>query len=368
MTAALERVRALATASRDLKPSGFTVGVLGRDVPVELVEAAGATAVALRGRVGIDLGPADALLGTGIDPLSRAVLATLLEEQFQGLDGIVLSSDSEASLRTFFVLRELRRVDPSVPVPQVHLVDVMHLPRESSRRYTLAKVREFLATLGDWTGAGIDADAIGAAIEARGEVRDAVRTLSGLRWGRTPRLSGADLACAVLAGGRLPVGDYLALLQALLAETGEQVVHDGIRLVLSGSVHDEPGVIRVIEKAGALVVAEDHDGGDAALDAAPTEPTVEGLARRLAARRPVATRSSIRDRAALTSDLCRASGATAVLSYARRTDDSPAWDFAAQAALPGIKARSIAGQAYGAIDADDLQSALTELSEAMSHA
>jgi hypothetical protein len=362
-TALLTRLRELAAAPRDLAHDGLTIGVIGRDVPLELIDAAGARAVRLRGRPGLDTAVADGYLGVGIDPAARSLLAALLDESFAGLDGIVISSDSEASQRVFYLLRELRRVQPDLPVPPVHLVDVLHLPRETSQRYTLAKVRELRSVLADWAGAAVADDAIAEAVGARDEVRVLQRELSGLRRAAAPRLTGAEFLDVVLAGGRLSLTEYRDALRALIAGAGELPEHDGLRVVLTGSPHDEAGVTRAIEAAGALVVGEDHDGGDAAAGREIGAPTLESIALFAGTSGPTPTRAAIRVRAAFTAELVQKSSAQAVLSYVREMDDAPLWDFAALGRAPGIHSRLIDRQGYGVIDASTLTSAITDLSE-----
>lgn len=319
------------------------VGVLGRGVPLELVEATGARPVRLRGDVALDTGGADELLGRGIDPAANAVLAALLHDGFAGLRGIVVANDSEASLRVYFVLRELARVEPGAGVPPLHLLDVAHLDRAASRAYTRAEFADTAAVLAEWTGAAFDGDRLGAVIARR---EDARTSLAALR---------AEVAGSTFLTARLAVDESGVL------ERPEPVAAGGPRLILSGSGHDAPDVTAAIESAGARLVGDDHPDGELGLALRSATPDLDGLADRYAADGPTSHRASPRERAEHLARLVAERKADGVLVYVRRLDDAPLWDVAAQRAAVDVPVVVVSGQEYGRIDADALDAALAEL-------
>jgi benzoyl-CoA reductase/2-hydroxyglutaryl-CoA dehydratase subunit BcrC/BadD/HgdB len=332
------------------------VGYVGADVPVELITAAGMAPLRLAGRPGRDSTLGDRYLGGGVDPAARSILTGILMGAYGTLEAIVVSRDCEASLRLFYALRELHRVEPVPGLPPVHLVDVLHLPHHTTTRYVRAKVAQLRAWLGRWRPIG-DGD-LGAAIAAHDALRRSLGRVAALR--RENRLSGTQLLAIVAATTALPVATATALVDRVIAETAETAetagspANDGVRLFLTGSSHDEPSVYKTLEDHGFLVVGEDHDWGELLFARTCDAPTELALAERYQHNGPAAPRASIRQRAAHTAAAVRACDAEVLLSYARVHDDAPPWDFPGQRAATGVRAVLAERQPYGKLTGDAL--------------
>ncbi|PXY35889.1 2-hydroxyacyl-CoA dehydratase subunit D [Prauserella flavalba] len=348
---------ALARLATPAEPDGSrpVVGYVGADVPVELLTAAGMHPLRLTGSPGEPSTAGDRYLGTGLDPVARSVLTRLLDGAYGHLDGLVVSRDCEASSRLFYAVRELKRIDPAAPLPPVQLVDVLHLPHRTTTRYVHAKLAGLRATLETWAGRPITDDDLAEAIGQHNRLRHLLREIGELR-GRTPALlSGTQALSLVAATTRLPVRDACSLAERLLAEQPSEV--DGLRVFLTGSGHDEPGVYAALEEAGLVIVGEDHDWGDLLSLRDVEAPTMLALAERYQHNGPSAPRASIRRRAEHTSSAARARGAGALISYARVHDDAPPWDFPAQRALCGLPSVLLDRQPYGGLTDDALAAA-----------
>ncbi|GAB2675673.1 hypothetical protein GCM10027271_41010 [Saccharopolyspora gloriosae] len=336
-------------------------GYVGADVPVELLTAAWMLPVRLAGSPAEDAELGRGYLGGGLDPVACSVLTRLLDGAYGRLDALVVSRDCEASLRLFYVLRELRRVEPEVPIPPLQLVDVLHLPHRTTTRYVLAKVREFRAWLGELTGDPISDDAFAAAVAAHDRVRGLLRRVGDLRGPGQRRLTGTEALGVVRAANSLPVDRAENLLRDLLAELRTREPRTGHPIHLTGSSHDSPEVYEALEGAGLLVVGEDHDRGDLLSAHDVGAPTELAVAERYQFAGPAAPRASIRDRAAHTRAAVRDRGAEGLLSYVRRYDDAPPWDFPAQRAAVDVPSAIVERQPYGEIDPRELDRALAEL-------
>jgi hypothetical protein len=275
------------------------VGYVGADVPVELITAAGLLPLRLAGKPGTDSTPGDRYLGRGVDPVARSILTRILTGDYGPLEAIVVSRDCEASLRLFYALRELHRVEPELRLPPVRLVDVLHLPHHTTTRYVHAKI----AGLREW-----------------------------------------------------PVTTATALVDGVLAAGSPEV--EGLRLFLTGSSHDDPAVYETLERHGFLVVGEDHDWGELLFARTCAAPTELALAERYQHNGPSAPRASVRQRAAHTAAAARAGDAEVLLSYARVHDDAPPWDFPDQRAATGLRAVLAERQPYGELTEDALAALL----------
>ncbi|HEY3465077.1 MAG TPA: 2-hydroxyacyl-CoA dehydratase family protein [Amycolatopsis sp.] len=329
-----------------------TVGYVGADVPVELITAAGLLPKRLAGKPGEDSALGDRYLGRGVDPVARSILTRILTGDYGPLEAIVVSRDCEASLRLFYALRELHRVEPELRLPPVRLVDVLHLPHHTTTRYVHAKIAQLREWLGQWRPIGDDD--LAAAITAHDTLRRSLAHLAELR--RANRLSGTRFLEVVAAATALPVTEATALVDSMLAADLPEV--DGVRLFLTGSSHDSPAVYETLESNGFLVVGEDHDWGELLFARTCAAPTELALAERYQHNGPAAPRSSIRQRAAHTAAAARACDAEVLLSYARVHDDAPPWDFPEQRAATGLRAVLAERQPYGELTAEALAALL----------
>jgi benzoyl-CoA reductase/2-hydroxyglutaryl-CoA dehydratase subunit BcrC/BadD/HgdB len=332
------------------------VGCVGADVPVELLTAAGMLAVRLAGDPAADRGAGDSYLGRGLDPVARSVLSRLLAGDFGRLDALVVSRDCEASLRLFYAVRELRRLEPGLGLPPVHLVDVLHLPHRTTTRYVLAKVREMRAAVGRWAGAPVTDDALAAAIAAHDRLRGLLAALTGLRRARPARLSGTRALAVAAATTAVPVPDAIDLVSAVLAADLPEI--GGRRTFLTGSSHDCPHVYAALEGAGLLVVGDDHDWGDLLGEGPVGAPTELALAERYQHAGPTGPRGSIRRRAAYTAAAALACDAELLVAYVREHDDGPPWDFPAQREATGLPAVLLDRQPYGEVELSRLPAAV----------
>lgn len=366
MSAALAQLTSHGTerrASADdwrARHNGGVIGYVGADVPVEYITAAGLLPLRLSGSPGTPSTAGDRYLGTGLDPVARSVLTRLLDHDFGPLDGIVVSRDCEASLRLFYALRELRRVDPASALPPVHLVDVLHLPHRTTTRYVRAKLRQLRATVETWAGRSIDDAALADAIAVHERLRDLLTRVAALRRLRPARLTGTQALSVVAATTALPADHATALLEELLTEADLLPGHEGQRVFVTGSPHDTTHVYTALEDAGLLVVGEDHDWGDLLSLRRTAAPTEDALAERYQYNGPTAPRASIRARAEHTQRAAQDCGAEALVCYARVHDDAPRWDYPAQRAATGLPSVLLSRQPYGALD-DEAAEALTGL-------
>lgn len=342
----------------------LVVGFVGKDVPLEVLDAAGAHGLRLRGHPDWDTTRADAYLGRGLDPATRSVMAGVLDGRFGRLDAILVSSDCDASQRLYFTLREIRRVEPQTPLPPIHLIDILHLPRESTARYNRVRLGELVDVVAGWTGLRpTDAGLLDAA-RRRDALRSRQRAVLALRETVPARLTGVDALSVVAAADRMPWAAYEMALETVLRGVDALPAHHGPRVFVTGSGHDRPDVYAAIEASGAVVVGEDHDWGDGFLDgdvlvggAAPRD-VLDAIARRYQVSGPTSQRASIGRRAEVAAAGVARTHADLLLSYSRVMDEAPLWDFAAQRAAVGVPAGAVIRQAYGEVDESALERAL----------
>lgn len=317
------------------------VGYVGTDTPVELIDSVGALAYRLGSAVGGVSDEAVSLLGSAVDRPALSILDQVLGGDLDFVRGIMISRDCQASLRLFYVLRQLRA--DGLTVPETHLVDLLHLPRESTARYNLAQVRRAADVLAEWTGMCATARDVRDAAERRENVRAELIAVQSGRRASEPTVTGTDALRLHAIAQRSRPEDAVTLIR----ECSPTSVTDArFRLFVTGSAQDDDANYSALEAAGAHVVGEDHSWGDLVLDIVPaiadaTDLTglYDGLARARQVGGVSASTSGLRDRAAYTERAITESGAHAVLSLVRRNDAAPDWDYPSIVAVPAAKVR-----------------------------
>jgi hypothetical protein len=350
------------------------IGVVGADVPRELVLAAGALPVRLHAArptnsTPINTAPdaarspqaarsagyrrAAELLGA-TEEAAVELLGRILDGELAFLTGLLVSHDRDSSLRIFQVLRELAKADPTLP--PVHLIDLLHLPRASTETYNLAQVRRAAGVLGEWTGAPLQAAALARAIEETTAVRGALLAAHAARIDGL--LAGSTALRLFAAAETLPPAAALDLVKRTLAEAsaasrpgppGGNDAGPAPTVFLSGSAQETDVLYRSIEAAGWQVVGEDHHRGLLATtirietdDTGTLDELLGALARGYGLRGPDSATASAADHASWTVAEARRAGADAILCWVHERDDAPRWDFprlreaAARHSLPAV--------------------------------
>ncbi|MCX0275100.1 2-hydroxyacyl-CoA dehydratase family protein [Nocardia zapadnayensis] len=314
------------------------IGVVGGDVPLEIIEAGGGHAFRLSGADRPAGAEAIRLSGAAVDSVAHSILDTVLTGEAGFLRGLVVSRDSQAALRLFYVLRMLAQQGRAVP--EVHLVDLLHLPRASTHDYNAGQLAKLADAVARWTGTGLTPESLYTARKLRAELATALRAVRDHR--AAGAVTGATaLLLYALAQTRTP-SDCLGSIDAVLAaaraqpDPGHEPARPAAkrgRVFLTGSTIDQVPVYDRLEAAGLLVAGEDHNWGDPVADLwdPPAEVTelpaayAEIAGHRLHAG-PMAQTSGLTERARYSADRVRRSGASAVLSVVRRHDPAPGWD------------------------------------------
>ena len=305
---------------------------VGRDVPREVVLAAGLVPVRLPGAPG-RTGAGDHLFGAGIDDVARTQLTRVLDGDLASCAGLAIGSDCEGSVRLFLHLWEVQRVEPHADVPPLAFVDCGHLPQPTTRAYNRVRFDEFVDQVARWAGRPIHDDDLAAAVATANGTRRLIRAIGELRTAAGgPRLSGADALACIGAAFCLSPADFAVLVGALLDEAADAPALPGVPVFLTGSSHDHAQAYELIESCGAVIVGEDHDWGGLAGQSDVDEygPVREALVDAYWAGAPAASGYGIAERAEQTARLAARAGARLVIAWLREHDPAPAWDLCGQ--------------------------------------
>jgi hypothetical protein len=241
-------------------PDTGVVGYLGNDAPRELIAAAGLNPLRLTGSVPVNVPVterADAILGPGVDAPVRAVLGGLLAGRPR-LDYLLLSHDSDSTVRLFTALRVLARTEP---LPELWFLDLLHLPSETTARYNRDRIAELVVVLERWSGREVTGDDIDAATRAAEETTRLLDRLAELR--RGGGIAGSEALAADRGAANLPAAEANRLLEELLVERRDAPTASGRRLFLTGS-EPSPRLFRALEARGLHIAGESFDRHEAA--------------------------------------------------------------------------------------------------------
>jgi benzoyl-CoA reductase/2-hydroxyglutaryl-CoA dehydratase subunit BcrC/BadD/HgdB len=312
---------------------GQVVGCLGNDVPEEFLIAAGFLTVRVCGDPSASAEAADRYIERAFDPFVRSQFARIVVDgAYAYLDHLVVSRSSDALVRVFYYLRELHRVEPSLPVPDLYFFDFLHSRYRTSALYNRDRARDLQRVVERWCGRTISPEVLAAAIDTCEENRRLLQQLAALRAPGAPRVSGVEALQIIGASMFLPREEHSRLLRVFLAEAKDRSPLSGVRLFMTGSAQDHPHFYKLVESCGTVIVGEDHDWGNrhfsGEVDTA-ADP-VEAIVDRYHLRQPSASRASVSARVTALVEQVHAASAQGVIFYILEKDDAPSWDFPEQ--------------------------------------
>jgi benzoyl-CoA reductase/2-hydroxyglutaryl-CoA dehydratase subunit BcrC/BadD/HgdB len=247
-----------------------TVGYLSRNVPCELIRAAGCEAVQLHGSRDDITAQGSCYMEACFDADIRAVFERFLRADFDHLDLVIIPRSSEALLQLYYYLTEVQRCEPTRRFPPLYLFDVLYTPYRSTGKYVKDQVLRLAARLQCLTGKELDPSAIQHEIRTAERHRLLLEEINALRHEVPARLSGTQ-ALQIFGSASGPQAEHCAALELLLANRSSMPSLDGPRLMIKGSAQHALDFYRMVESTGALIVADDHLTGDLAIGGALDE-------------------------------------------------------------------------------------------------
>ncbi|MES2257649.1 MAG: 2-hydroxyacyl-CoA dehydratase family protein [Pseudomonadota bacterium] len=238
------------------------VAYAGHTVPVELIQAAGAFALQITGDPERATPLADTFLDDDIDGDIRSLFQRIVDGEFNLADLIVLPRSSNGLLYLYYFLLEARRWLPERQFPEVLLFDVLHTPYASTGEYVLGRVCALSERLARLCGGEPGAGALHEAIAIVNDNRRVLQALNELRRLPRPLLGGAAYLRLAGAGRFMEPARHTALLRELLDEAPAWSALKGVRLMVKGAAQDNAEFYELVERLGAVIVADDHANGE----------------------------------------------------------------------------------------------------------
>jgi bzd-type benzoyl-CoA reductase N subunit len=240
---------------QELKQEGRKVfGWLCTYVPEEVIHAAGVLPVRITGySQEIELEDGNAYLYINNCSFSRSCLQLGLRGEYDYLDGLVAGSTCDGARRLFDLWVHY------VKVPFHYILTVPRKYTERAHHLYYEQVAAFKQSLEKYLGGEITDASLLHSIQVYNESRELLKRLYELRKLDRPRITGAETMEVLNASFRMPKELFSGYLTQLLAElTESEAEHKSrARLMVTGSVMNNPEFIRSIEELGALVVTDE---------------------------------------------------------------------------------------------------------------
>ncbi len=231
---------------------GKVVGYFCSAMPEEIITAAGMLPFRIRatGSEGTEL--SDSHFSSINCSFPRHAFNMALQGEYNFMDGLLMFNSCD----------DIRRMyDNWIQQVKTPFVQILSLPKKADIpqveffRDNLAELKRQMET---HFGAQITDDKLWEAIKLHNQTRRLLKSLYELRKADDPSITGADMLAITVASTAMPKEHFNRLLLDLLDKL--VVTHGGkehqARLMIIGSLLDNPDYIAVIEDQGGLVVAD----------------------------------------------------------------------------------------------------------------
>ena len=233
---------------------GRVLGYSCTYVPEEILCAAGILPFRLRGTGCVGTSLADAwLVRTANCSFARSVLELALTDQYDFLDGVVFNNGCDHTRRMY----ENWKAQEKSP-GFMHMIPVPHVITDDGLQWYREEVNAFNDRLSRSFDVEITTDGLNEAIHIYNDTRGLLKQLYQLRCRKAPPISGTEVLKIVIASASMPRVTYNQILRERLEEIGSRAgISDyRARLMIVGSVNDDPALVELIENTGGLVVAD----------------------------------------------------------------------------------------------------------------
>jgi len=200
----------------------------------------------------------DAYFGPYICSFPKCILQMAAQGGYAFLDGTVITPGCDSMRRLDECWRKVGQDYPGTLPDFFFFYGVPHKTAPHGLLWFAEETRRLIQAVEAHFAVQVTPERLARAIEDYNQGRRLLGRLEALRSARRTVLTGVEAFAAQIAGTVMPRPEYNRLLEALIsgAEGRPSLAEGKKRLMLIGSVADDVGLIRMIEEAGAVVVAE----------------------------------------------------------------------------------------------------------------
>ena len=222
-------------------------------VPEEIIHAAGMLPFPTFGTPQ-PITKADSYFQPCVCEFIRNLFDLALDKKFDFLDSIVLCNTCDA-VRHFYNM--WTTYTDSVPCYIIN--NPQKLYDESGYKFYREELEKFKGVMEELSGVKITDESLQKSLELFVETRGLLKELNELRKRDVPPISGAEALVISMASMLMPKEKANELLRQLINEVKTREIEnaDGPRIMITGSIIDNPTLIELVEDSGGVVVVDD---------------------------------------------------------------------------------------------------------------
>ena len=233
------------------------VGYTCSYVPDEIFHAAGILPFRIRGFGATDTTIGDTYFGPFICSLPKCMLQLAGEGKFDFLDGAIITPGCDSMRRLDECWRKAGSDIPGVIPPFFFHYGVPHKYSGYTIKWFTEETKRLITAVQEHFKVEITDANLKKSINLYNYSRKLLERFDALRTLDTPPFNGEEALAVILSGTTMPREEYNALLEKFIADAQKAPgIKDRVRIMLVGSANDDIGLVRVIEGAKALVVAD----------------------------------------------------------------------------------------------------------------
>jgi benzoyl-CoA reductase/2-hydroxyglutaryl-CoA dehydratase subunit BcrC/BadD/HgdB len=227
-------------------------------IPEEILHAAGLLPYRIRGIGTTSLSIGDSYFGPVNCTFPKCMLQLAGEGAYKFLDGAIISNGCDSMRRLEECWRKASEDYPGTLPEYYEFFSVPHKAVDYSIDFFTEELKDMIATLEKHFKVKITEEAILKSIRLYNIGRKLLQNLDALRYLQEVPITGEDALSILIASHAIPREDFNSILKGILNELGKapSISKGKKRLMLIGSASDDIDFIRVIEEAGAIVVAD----------------------------------------------------------------------------------------------------------------
>ncbi|HOD72865.1 MAG TPA: 2-hydroxyacyl-CoA dehydratase family protein [Deltaproteobacteria bacterium] len=237
---------------------GRVVGYSCTFIPEEIIHAAGLLPFRLRGIGTTSMSIGDSYFGAVNCSLPKCILQLAGQGAYTFLDGAVITNGCDSMRRLEECWRKASEDHGGTLPGYYEYFVVPHKSVDYSVDFYTEELRNMIGTLENHFRVKVSDTSLKKSIRLYNEGRQVLQKLDGLRFRKDVPISGEDAMAVLIAAHAMPQEQFIGMLRDTIdtLEAAPAVSVGKKRLMLMGSASDDMDFIRVIEGAGAIVVAD----------------------------------------------------------------------------------------------------------------
>jgi bzd-type benzoyl-CoA reductase N subunit len=229
-----------------------TLGYFCSYIPEEIIYAAGILPVRVRARGCTDTPMGDAYMTPTACSFTRSCLELANRNEYKFLDGIISCNCCDQIRRLYDNIRY------KAPFPFQYIMGIPGNVNETTLDWFKHEISKFKQTIENNFNVKITDEKLRNVIRQYNQSRTQLKELYKLRKRKNPPITGTDILNVISTGMSIPRDQFNDLLTQLLGDLGNREGNSEYkaRLMVVGSMLDEPEYLEVIEDLGGLIVTD----------------------------------------------------------------------------------------------------------------